>query len=437
MPCAGGTSALAPVKIFSKLLAVGQRTVERRVGVRGRGLHTGQDVTVHICPAEIGSGIIFRRVDFIGKPELCPDISTVGDLVRCTTLAKGDVRIHTVEHLLSAISGLGVDNILVEIDGEEPPVLDGSAREYANLIQQAGIVEQGGERKEFTLTQPLCVSEGKRTIIAVPHDGLRISCTSADDGGFHTQHLSIDITPESYISQIAPARTFTIYEEVEGLLKMGKIRGGSLDSAIVIKGDKILSKEPLRFKDEFVRHKILDIIGDLTLLGIPLRAHVIAVRPGHALNAKFVMELRRRMDEQNSKDNAPTVSEEPDCIPSLNIRQIINLIPHRYPFLLVDRVVEADDCRLLAIKNVSIDEPFFMGHFPGRPVFPGVLQIEAMAQAAGIMVMRHAGMAGKLAFLMSCDRVKFRRVVEPGDQLHIEVKLLRQRAKKIAVVEGV
>ena len=365
-----------------------------------------------------------------------PDIATVGDLVRCTTLATGDVRIHTVEHLLSAISGLAVDNLLVEIDGEEPPVLDGSAREYANLVQQAGIVEQGGERKEFSLLQPLCVSEGNKTIIAVPYDGLRISCTSADDGGFHTQHLSIDVNPESYVSQIAPARTFTIYEEVEGLLKMGKIRGGSLDSAIVIKGDKILSKEPLRFKDEFVRHKILDIIGDLTLLGIPLRAHVIAVRPGHALNAKFVRELHRRMNEQNSKERMSFVAQEQDGVSSLNIRQIINLIPHRFPFLLVDRVLEAEDGRLLALKNVSIDEPFFMGHFPGRPVFPGVLQIEAMAQAAGIMVMRQDGMAGKLAFFMSCDHAKFRRIVEPGDQLHIEVKLLRQRARKIAVVEG-
>jgi UDP-3-O-[3-hydroxymyristoyl] N-acetylglucosamine deacetylase/3-hydroxyacyl-[acyl-carrier-protein] dehydratase len=391
---------------------------------------------VHIGPADENSGIVFRRVDLIGKPELYPDISTIGDLVRCTTLAKGDVRIHTVEHLLSAISGLAVDNLLVEIDGEEPPVLDGSAREYANLIQQAGIVEQRGERKEFALAQPICVSELNRTIIAVPHDGLRISCTSADDGGFHTQHMSIDITPESYISQIAPARTFTIYEEVEGLLKMGKIRGGSLDSAIVIKGDKILSKEPLRFKDEFVRHKILDIIGDITLLGVPLRAHVIAVRPGHALNAKFVKELRRRMDEQNSDGKAPAAAVETEKAPSLNIRQIANLIPHRYPFLLVDRVLEATDDKLVALKNVSIDEPFFMGHFPGRPVFPGVLQIEAMAQAAGIMVMRHDGMAGKLAFFMSCDRAKFRRIVEPGDQLHIEVKLLRQRAKKIAVVEG-
>ncbi|MDR0678806.1 MAG: bifunctional UDP-3-O-[3-hydroxymyristoyl] N-acetylglucosamine deacetylase/3-hydroxyacyl-ACP dehydratase [Puniceicoccales bacterium] len=409
-----------------------QKTIERKVGVRGRGVHTGQDVTVRIGPGEENSGIIFRRTDLLGQPILRPDIAAVGDLVRCTTVASGDVRIHTVEHLLSAIAGLAIDNITIEIDGEEPPVLDGSAKEYANLLQQAGIVEQGGERREFVLTQPLCISEGKRTIIAVPHDGLRITCTSADDRDLHTQHLSIDITPENYFSQIAPARTFTIYEDIEPLLKMGKIRGGSLDSAIVIKGDKILSKEPLRFRDEFVRHKILDLIGDLTLLGMPLRAHVIAVRPGHAFNARFVRELRTRMEEHRSVGRPPSLENAPK---GLDICQILNLIPHRYPFLLVDRVLEAGDGRLLALKNVSINEPFFQGHFPGRPVFPGVLQIEAMAQAAGIMMLRQADMAGKLAFLMSCDRVKFRRVVGPGDQLLIEAKLLQQRAKKIALVE--
>jgi UDP-3-O-[3-hydroxymyristoyl] N-acetylglucosamine deacetylase/3-hydroxyacyl-[acyl-carrier-protein] dehydratase len=411
-----------------------QRTVQRKVGVRGKGLHTGQEVTVRVGPGAENSGIIFRRVDLIGQPELRPNIDAVGDLVRCTTLASGDVRIHTVEHLLSAIAGLAVDNVTVEIDGEEAPILDGSAREFANLIQQAGIVEQRCERKEFALQQPLCISEGKRTIIAVPYDGLRITCTSADDRDLHTQHLSLDITPENYFSQIAPARTFTLYEDIEPLLKMGKIRGGTLDSAIVLKGDKILSKEPLRFRDEFVRHKILDILGDLTLLGIPLRAHVIAVRPGHAFNACFVKELRNRM-EARKQAVTPPLAIGGDAIPSLNIRQIINLIPHRYPFLMVDRVLEASDDRLLAIKNVSINEPFFTGHFPGRPVFPGVLQIEAMAQAAGLMMLRKADMAGKLAYFMSCDQVKFRRIVEPGDQLLIEVKLVQQRAGKIAVAE--
>jgi UDP-3-O-[3-hydroxymyristoyl] N-acetylglucosamine deacetylase/3-hydroxyacyl-[acyl-carrier-protein] dehydratase len=401
--------------------------------VRGRGLHTGKDVTVRIGPGEKNSGIIFRRTDLPEQPLLRPDIGSVGDLVRCTTLAAGDVRICTVEHLLSAIAGLGIDNVTVEIDGEEPPILDGSAREYANLLQQAGIVEQEGERREFVLSQPLCISEGNRTAIAVPHDGLRITCTSTDDRDLHTQHLSIDVTPENYFSQIAPARTFTTYEDIEPLLKMGKIRGGSLDSAIVIKGDKILSKEPLRFRDEFVRHKILDLIGDLTLLAVPLRAHVIVVRPGHAFNARFVRELRNRMEERRGPVPVPSLESAPQ---SLDICQILNMIPHRYPFLLIDRVLEVGEGRLLALKNVSINEPFFQGHFPGRPVLPGVLQIEAMAQAAGIMMLRQADMAGKLAFLMSCDRVKFRRPVGPGDQLLIEVKLLQQRAKKIALAEG-
>ncbi|MDR3316939.1 MAG: bifunctional UDP-3-O-[3-hydroxymyristoyl] N-acetylglucosamine deacetylase/3-hydroxyacyl-ACP dehydratase [Puniceicoccales bacterium] len=416
---------------------MGQRSILRSVAVRGRALHTGQEVTVRVLPAPANGGICFRRVDLLGRPELRPDIGLVGDLVRCTTLASGEVRIHTVEHLLSAVSGLAIDNILVEIDGEEPPILDGSAKEFANLLQQAEIVEQNVEKKYYVLDRPICVSEGNRTILAIPYDGLKITCTSADDRGFHTQHLSLDITPESYFSEIAPARTFTLYEDIEPLLQMGKIQGGSLDSAIVIKGEQILSREPLRFRDEFVRHKILDIIGDLTLLGMPFRGHIIAVRPGHALNAQFVNSLQRRAKERGaSAAGAPPAAEE-RASTVLNIRQVINLIPHRYPFLLIDRVLEAEEEHLVALKNVSANEPFFMGHFPGRPVFPGVLQIEAMAQAAGVMMLRRAGMAGKLAFFMSCDRVKFRRIVEPGDQLRVEVNLLRHRAGKIAVAGGV
>jgi UDP-3-O-[3-hydroxymyristoyl] N-acetylglucosamine deacetylase/3-hydroxyacyl-[acyl-carrier-protein] dehydratase len=406
------------------------------MAVRGRGLHSGQEVTVRIYPAAENFGICFRRTDLLGQPELRPDIETVGDLVRCTTLSKGDVRINTVEHLLSAISGLGIDNILVEIDGGEPPVLDGSAREFANLLQQAGIVEQEANRAVFALPKPVCVSEGNRTILAVPYDGLKVTCTSADDRGAHAQHLSLEITPETYFAEIAPARTFVLYEDIERLLKMGKIQGGSLDSAVVIKENQILSQEPLRFRDEFVRHKMLDIIGDITLLGKPLHAHIIAVRPGHALNARFVKAVRDCMLEQTPSTAPIKKAAEPATV-ALNIRQITNLIPHRYPFLLIDRVLEVDDDHLVAIKNVTINEPYFAGHFPGRPVFPGVLQIEAMAQAAGVMMLRRVGTAGKLAFFMSCDRVKFRRIVEPGDQLRIGVKLLRHRGEKIAVASGI
>jgi UDP-3-O-[3-hydroxymyristoyl] N-acetylglucosamine deacetylase/3-hydroxyacyl-[acyl-carrier-protein] dehydratase len=276
-------------------------------------------------------------------------------------------------------------------------------------------------------------------VIAIPHDGLKISCTSSDDRGIHTQHLSLSVDPETFLSQIAPARTFTIYEDIEELLKLGKIRGGSLDSAIVIKGDKVLSKEPLRFKDEFVRHKILDIIGDISLLGMPLRAHIVATRPGHALNAELTRALFEKLQERK-KGGArrkgalrPTPAAD---VEALDIRSILDILPHRYPFVMVDRVVELKGTdELVAIKNVTFNEPYFNGHFPGNPVMPGVLQLEAMAQAAGILIVRRNNWVPRPAFFVSADRVKFRRPVRPGDQLRIHAKLTKVRSDMLAVAE--
>lgn len=405
-----------------------QRTILREVSISGVGLHTGGKVQLVFKPAPEDHGIIFKRVDIYGKPELKPDISQVTELVRSTTISSGHAKIHTVEHVLSAISGMGIDNILVEIDAGEPPILDGSAKFFVNLLQEAEPVEQNKEREYFVLKQPVSVTEGNRSIIALPYDGLKITCTSADDRGIHTQHLSIDIDPEVYIAQIAPARTFTIYEDIEELLKLGKIQGGSLDSAIVIKGDKIISKEPLRFKDEFVRHKILDILGDIVLLGKPLKAHIIAVRPGHALNAELTRGIFKQMTKEQSGKSESTGPSKAVLLASetsLDIRRILDTIPHRYPFLLIDRVISISNDELVAIKNVTINEPFFQGHFPGNPVMPGVLQIEAMAQAGGLLLLRKGTAENKLVFFMSCDKVKFRHAVLPGDQLEIYVKMTK------------
>ena len=283
------------------------------------------------------------------------------------------------------------------------------------------------------------MTRGNSSIIAIPHDGLKISCTSADDRGIHTQHLSLSIDPESYFAQIAPARTFTIYEDIEELLKLGKIKGGSLDSAIVIKGDKVMSKEPLRFKDEFVRHKILDIIGDISLLGMPLKAHIVATRPGHALNAELTKALFERLQHRKSgggkKKGSARAPLQMD-VESLDIRSILDILPHRYPFVMIDRVVEIKGAEeLVAIKNVTFNEPYFGGHFPGNPVMPGVLQLEAMAQAAGILIVRWNNWVPRPAFFMSADKVKFRKPVRPGDQLRIHAKLTKVRNNKIAVAE--
>lgn len=416
-----------------------QRTILREVSIKGKSLHTGEEVNLTLKPALENTGVIFRRIDLFGKPELKPLIDLVDDLVRSTTIADGHAKVQTIEHVLSALSGCGVDNVVIEMDASEPPILDGSAKHFVNLIQQAEPVEQDAEREYFVLEEPISVTRGSSSIIALPHDGFRITCTSADDRGIHTQHLSLDLDPETYVAQVAPARTFTIYEDIEELLKLGKIKGGSLDSAIVIKGDKIVSKEPLRFKDEFVRHKILDILGDITLVGMPIKAHIVGVRPGHALNAELSKVLRKKLLENKkgiaaAKKVMPVESHEK----TIDIRGVLNLLPHRYPFVMIDRVVEiVSDDELVALKNVTINEPFFQGHYPGRPVMPGVLQVEAMAQAAGVLLLRKLPAdENKIAFFMSVDKVKFRQAVEPGDSVEIRVKLVKIRGNKIATASA-
>ena len=278
-----------------------QRTLRFDRSIKGKSLHTGEEVKLTLKPADAGSGYLFRRVDLFGKPEIRPAFKNVTDLVRSTTITDGNAKVHTIEHVLSALRGCGVDNAEIELDASEPPIMDGSSRPFVNLILEAEPVEQDVEREFIELSEAVTVSSGNRSIIALPYDGFRITCTSADDRGSHVQHLSLDVDPETYIAQLAPARTFTIYEEIEELIKIGKIRGGSLDSAVVIKGDKILSKEPLRYDDEFVRHKILDIIGDFSLLGKSLRAHIIAVRPGHSLNSELVDKILESTDRKKKK----------------------------------------------------------------------------------------------------------------------------------------
>ncbi|MCH2036402.1 MAG: bifunctional UDP-3-O-[3-hydroxymyristoyl] N-acetylglucosamine deacetylase/3-hydroxyacyl-ACP dehydratase [Puniceicoccaceae bacterium] len=417
-----------------------QRTILREASIKGKSLHTGEEVNLTLKPAPENHGIVFRRIDLYGKPELKALVDLVEDLVRSTTIADGHTKVHTVEHVLSALNGCGVDNVLIEMDASEPPILDGSAKHFVNLVQEAEPVEQKAERKYFVLEEPLSVTRGGSSIIALPYDGFRVTCTSADDRGIHTQHLMMDIDPESYVAQIAPARTFTIYEDIEELLKLGKIKGGSLDSAIVIKGDKIVSKEPLRFKDEFVRHKILDIVGDIVLAGMPIKAHIVGVRPGHSLNAELSRAFRKKILEKikgpkkQLKENKFVPAHESQ----LDIRRVLDILPHRYPFVMIDRVLEfVSDDELIALKNVTINEPFFQGHYPGRPVMPGVLQIEAMAQAAGVLLLRRLPIEeNKVAFFMSVDKVKFRQAVEPGDSIEIRVKLNKIRGNKIATATG-
>lgn len=403
-------------------------------------------------PAPANHGVVFRRTDVSDQPEIAAAPENVTELVRSTDLGNEWIKVHTIEHLLSALHGLGVDNAIVEIDGPEMPIVDGSGRAYTEMVREAGPVAQEADRRYIQVREPLSFIEGDRSLIALPYDGLRITCTSADNRGIHTQHLTIDIDPETYAREIAPARTFTVYEDIEPLLKAGKIRGGSLDSAIVIKGDKILSKEPLRYSDELVRHKILDIIGDLYLLGAPLRGHIIANLPGHALNHGLVRVLAQANGHAPRQElQPPTVKAKPrrttpvkmptpprvelpegaEAGVDLDIRGVLDHLPHRFPMILIDRVLYVDDQKCIAIKNVSVNEPYFTGHFPAEPIMPGVLQVEAMAQAAGILLMRHINAQGKISLLVACNNVKFRKKVQPGDQLLITVDLVRVRSGRV------
>ncbi len=414
-----------------------QRTLLREVTLKGTALHTGDDVTLTMKPAPVDHGIVFRRIDLHGSPEIKPHISQVSDLVRSTTITSGHAQIHTVEHVLSAFHGYSIDNVVVEMNASEPPIMDGSARPYVNLILEGEPVEQDKDREYLDLEEPISVTRGNSSLIALPSDQLKVSCTSADDRGIHTQHLSIALDPETYATQIAAARTFTIYEDIEELLKLGKIKGGSLDCAVVLKGDKVISKEPLRFPDEFVRHKILDIIGDIRLVGKPIRAHIVAVRPGHAINADLTKALAEALERKGKRRKAKKSPVVLATETSLDIKRVLDTLPHRYPFLMIDKVVEfVGNDELTAVKNVTFNEPYFIGHFPGEPVMPGVLQIEAMAQAAGIIMLRRVSNEAKTAFFMSCDKVKFRKAVRPGDQLVIRAKLTKSRGNKIGVAEA-
>lgn len=399
-----------------------QRTLASSASLTGTSLHTGEQVTLTLHPAPPGHGYKFRRKDLPDEPLIEAHVSHVRTVERATTLVEGNAKIHTVEHVLSALAGLGVDNALIEMDANEPPIGDGSAAAYVQTIKQAGIVVQDAARVAFAPTEPIHIETKDGSLLTIiPDDKFRISCTQVGPDGRFTQYLSCEITPEYYEKEIAPARTFVFYEDVKPLMDKGLIRGGSLENAIVARGESVLSKEPLRFPDEFVRHKILDIVGDLALAGRRLKGHIIAVKPGHGPNAELSRAIVKRSNEVSA-----TVPRAP--MPAgagvLDINQIMTILPHRFPFLLIDRIIEVDEKGCIGTKSVTINEPFFQGHFPGHPVMPGVLQIEAMAQAASIVVMRIPENHGKIGYFMSADEVKFRKPVVPGDTIFIHVNML-------------
>ena len=403
-----------------------QRTLASSSSLTGTSLHTGEQVTLTIHPAPVDHGFKFRRQDLPDEPLIDAHISHVRTVERATTLVQGNAKIHTVEHVLSALTGMGVDNAIIEMDANEPPIGDGSAKAYVETIKQAGIVEQDAPRRYFEPTEPIHIETKEGSLLTIiPDEKFRISCTQVGPEGRFTQFLSAEITPEFYENGLASARTFVFYEDVKPLMDKGLIRGGSLENAIVARGESVLSKEPLRFPDEFVRHKILDIVGDLALSGRRLKGHIIAVKPGHGPNAELSRAIVKRFTEAAAVAPRPVTAGAA----ALDINQIMSILPHRYPFLMVDRIVEMEEARAVGVKSVTINEPYFQGHFPGHPVMPGVLQVEAMAQVASIIMMRRTANEGKVGYFMSADEVKFRKPVLPGDTLFIHVDMLSMKKR--------
>jgi len=402
-----------------------QRTLASSASLTGTALHTGEAVTLTIHPAPVGHGFKFKRVDLPDHPVIEAKVESVKTVERATTLVEGAVKIHTCEHVISALSGMGVDNCLIEMNANEPPIGDGSAKAYVETIKQAGIVEQDAPRAYFEPREPVVFQAGDSIITILPDTKFRISCTQVGPEGRFTQYMSAEITPEFYETQIADARTFVFYEDVKPLMDKGLIKGGSLENAIVARGDSVLSKEPLRFPDEFVRHKILDIVGDLALAGKRLRGHIVAVKPGHGPNTEVARILVKRHAETLSMAPRPIAAEAG----VLDVNEVMRTLPHRYPFLMVDRIVELEERRALGVKAVTINEYYFQGHFPGHPVMPGVLQVEAMAQVASIVMMREPQNIGKIGYFMSADNVKFRKPVFPGDTLFIDCTMLSMKKR--------
>jgi UDP-3-O-[3-hydroxymyristoyl] N-acetylglucosamine deacetylase/3-hydroxyacyl-[acyl-carrier-protein] dehydratase len=426
-----------------------QHTIRKSVSLTGIGLHTGASAEVTLKPAPENHGIVFVRSDIDNAPEIAADIDNVVDLSRGTAVGRNGVSVYSTEHCMSALAGLQIDNCRVEVNAPELPLMDGSAMPYVDLIQKAGIEEQNAEREYITIDEPIVYTKGDIALGVLPSQSfcvtVMIDYKHPALGAQHTTLFRLD----DYIKEFAPARTFCFLSEIEKLREQGLIKGGSLDSAMVVQDVELtedhieyirtlfnetrpiargangfLNNVPLRYPNELCRHKVVDLIGDLYLLGKPLLGHIQAARTGHAANIELAKMVRTYVNNQKKRMDGSRVSWQ----------EIMELLPHRYPFLLIDKIVRIDPGKsVTAIKNVSFNEPFFQGHFPGNPVMPGVLQIEAMAQAGGIMELYARKLRDdtcsreQTILFLGIDNVRFRGIVRPGDCLRIEIEMKQNR----------
>lgn len=401
-----------------------QKTIVKEVSFSGIGLHTANPAKVTLKPAPADNGVVFIRKDLPGNPRIkacVENILSVGKTPRRTSVEDGSACVQTVEHLMAALSGLGIDNLCVELDNNEIPGLDGSSLNFVEFIEQAGIKEEGKEKDYFLLTEPIKIEEGGSLIMALPSPELKISYTLNYNLALpKTEFIEITLNPETFKQEIAAARTFCLESEIEELKKQGLGQGANYENTLVLDNQGEAIKNKTRFPNEAVRHKVLDLIGDLCFTGSTLKAHIIALKSGHSLNLKLV----NKITEQKMKNSLPAQNGV------LEVTDIMKIIPHREPFLFIDRITRIEyGKRATGIKNVTINDYFFKGHFPGRPVMPGVIIVEAMAQVGAVMLLASREYRGKLAFFMSIDHVKFRKPVVPGDQLVFEVETVKVKSR--------
>lgn len=445
-----------------------QRTIEKDVSISGLGLHTGTSCTMTFKPAPENYGIRFIRTDLGDNPEIPATADYVVDVSRGTTIGIGEAKVHTIEHVLAAIIGLQIDNIKIELNGIEPPVGDGSAMPYVEKLQEAGFVVQK-EPKDYLIIDETVMyhnEEEQVDIVALPLDGYRLTVmVDYMNPALGSQHTGLFDVDKEFVTEFAPARTFCFLSEVEALADQGLIKGGNLENAVVIVDHDIdekgvedlrqklglteeisigkngfLNEKSLRFKNEPVRHKLLDMLGDLALIGAPIKAQILAARPGHKANVEFAKKVRKLYQQKKIVKKYQNVKKEGIVF---DINAIHKILPHRYPFLLVDKIVDLEfGKKIRGVKSVTLNEPFFQGHFPGQPVMPGVLILEAMAQCGGILLLNSVpDPENKLVMFMKIDNAKFRKPVVPGDQLILEAELTNSKTtyasmKAKAFVDG-